>query len=141
MIPLTQSSGPVIQTAPSGSSPDGLLLMLRILMRQCRAKARMEVFTACALLQQLPAQATQAYADALLRSLAQARPDGFVIWPPQTTERSFDESWLLSLMAAIGREDHASVAFLLRRHVPHAYRRSVGWLAAQVAARLPVEIP
>lgn len=134
------------QTLPCPASPrlavaDATLAMVRVLMRQCRAKARMEVFTACALLQQTPSHLAQAYADALLRTLAQALPNGFVVHAPQATERSFDEDWLLALMAAIARNDTASTAFLLRTRLPQPVRRSVGWLAAQMQARLPREIP
>lgn len=124
------------QPCADAPAPDATLVMLRILMRQCRAKARMEVFTACALLQQSPSHLAQAYADALLRTLAQALPDGFVVLAPKSVERSFDEDWLMALMDAIAREDHTSATFLLRARLPQPYRRSVGWLAAQVQDRL-----
>ena len=116
--------------------PDATLVMLRVLMRQCRAKARMEVVTACALLHQRPSHLAQAYADALLRTLAQALPSGFVVLAPQSLDRSFDESWLMALMDTISRDDHASTTFLLRARLPQPYRRNVGWLAAQMQDRL-----
>ncbi len=116
------------------------LAMLRVLMRTCRAKARMPVFEACALLHHRPAESAQVYADALLRSLSQALPDGPTIHQVGARERSFDESWLLALMRAIARDDRASATFLLRARLPLHYRRSVGWLAGQLVARLgPLE--
>lgn len=115
---------------------ESTLVMLRVLMRQCRAKARVEVFTACAFLQQNPSHLAQAYADALLRILAQALPSGFVVHAPQSAERSFDENWLMALMDSIRRGDQSSTDFLLRARLPHSVRRSVGWLAAQMQERL-----
>jgi hypothetical protein len=125
----------------SAAAKDATLVMVRVLMRQCRAKARMEVFSACALLHRNPSQQAQAYADALLRTLAQVVPSGFVVHAPQAIERSFDEDWLLALMGAIARDDTASTTFLLRARLPRHVRRNVGWLAAQMQARLQLEIP
>jgi hypothetical protein len=110
--------------------------MLRLLMRTCRAKARLPVFEACAMLYNAPSQSAQVYADALLRVLAQALPTTPVIHSLAAPERSFDENWLLALLAAIRRNDQTSARFLLRVRLPVHYRRSVGWLAAQLVDRL-----
>jgi hypothetical protein len=115
------------------------LSMLRMLMRTCRAKARLEVFEACALLHHSPNQSAQVYADALLRALANALPRPPVIHAMNSDEYSFDERWLLSLMSAIARDDQASARFLLRTRLPLHYRRSIGWLCAQLVARLEPE--
>ncbi|MGP9789761.1 hypothetical protein [Roseinatronobacter sp. NSM] len=112
------------------------LTLLRVLMRQCRAKARLEPFEACALLQNAPHEGAQPYADALLRVLVQGLSHGPVIHRVGAPERSFDESWLLALMDAISRDDRASTAFLLRARLPLHLRRHVGWLAAQMMQRL-----
>ncbi|MBR3369247.1 MAG: hypothetical protein IKG52_01305 [Rhodobacteraceae bacterium] len=113
------------------------LTLLRVLMRQCRAKARLEPFEACALLQNAPHEGAQPYADALLRVLVQGLSHGPVIHRAGAQERSFDESWLLALMDAISRDDRASTAFLLRARLPLHLRRHVGWLTAQMMCRLP----
>lgn len=112
------------------------LALLRVLMRKCRAKARVEVFETCALLLHAPDQGAQAYADALLRVLSGALPVGPVIHGVSASEQSFDESWLVSLFSAIRREDSASVAFLLRSRLPLHLRRPVGWLAAELVHRM-----
>ena len=112
------------------------LMMLRILMRKCRAKARVEVFETCALLLHAPKEGAQDYADALLRVLSAALPKGPVIYYATAQERSFDESWLLALFAAISRADHPSTSFLLRARLPLHLRRPVGWLAAELVERM-----
>ncbi len=116
--------------------PDPGLALIRVLMRTCRAKARVDVFQTCALLMHAPQEGAQEYADALLRVLAQALPQGPIIHAVNAPERSFDESWLLALFAAITRADHGSVAFLLRARLPLHLRRPVGWLAAELVARM-----
>lgn len=121
-----------LETTPN----DPALSMLRLLMRTCRAKARLPVFEACAMLSDTPSQSAQVYADALLRVLAQALPTPPVIHALAAPERSFDENWLLALLTAIRRGDQASARFLLRTRLPLHYRRSVGWLAAQLVDRL-----
>lgn len=115
---------------------DPALVLLRVLMRKCRAKARVEVFEACALLLHAPKEGAQDYADTLLRVLDSALPKRPVIHSVTAQERSFDESWLLALFAAISREDHASVTFLLRARLPLHLRRPVGWLAAELVERM-----
>lgn len=117
-------------------APEKTLILLRILMRTCRAKARIEVFQTCALLLNAPKQGAQDYADALLRVLSTALPAGPVIHSVTTPDRSFDERWLLSLFDAILRQDHASASFLLRSRLPVHYRRPVGWLASELLERL-----
>lgn len=112
------------------------LLLLRVLMRKCRAKARVEVFETCALLLHAPKEGAQDYADALLRVLSSALPKGPVIHSITARERSFDESWLLALFAAIARDDRVSVTFLLRARLPLHLRRPVGWLAAELVSRM-----
>lgn len=114
------------------------LTLLRMLMHQCRAKPRVDVFETCAFLLNAPKQDAQDYADALLRSLTSALPKGPVIHTIGATERSFDENWLLALFAAIRRTDHASASFLLRARLPLHLNRPVGWLAAQLVRRIPV---
>lgn len=121
--------------APHHNQPPALAL-LRVLMRQCRAKARVEPFEACALLHHSPDQGAQAYADALLRILGAALPNGLCIHAVNAPERSFDENWLLALTEAVARDDAPSAAFLLRSRLPVHLRRNVGWLVSQLVARV-----
>lgn len=112
------------------------LVLLRLLMRQCRAKARVEVFETCRLLLHDPREGAQDYADALLRILSTALPKPPVIHDLRAQERSFDENWLMALFAAIARDDRASTTFLLRVRLPFSLRRPVGWLAGQLVLRM-----
>lgn len=112
------------------------LVLLRVTMRKCRAKPRVEVFETCALLLHGPDQGAQAYADALLRVLSGALPVGPVIHDVSAAERSFDESWLVALFDAMRREDTASATFLLRSRLPLHLRRPIGWLAAELMRRM-----
>ncbi|SDW28960.1 hypothetical protein [Roseicitreum antarcticum] len=121
--------------APRHSQPAALAL-LRVLMRQCRAKARVEPFEACALLHHSPDQGAQAYADALLRVLSTALPNGLRIHAVYAPERSFDENWLLALTEAVARDDASSATFLLRSRLPVHLRRNVGWLVSQLVTRI-----
>lgn len=88
------------------------------------------------MLQNAPYEGAQPYADALLRVLAQGLAHGPIIHHSGALECSFDENWLLALMDAISRDDHASTAFLLRARLPLHLRRHVGWLTAQMMQRL-----
>lgn len=117
-------------------SKDPTLVLLRMLMRKCRAKARVEVFETCKLLLHAPDAGAQDFADALLRVLGSALPKAPVIHSITAPERSFDESWLLALFSAISRADHASATFLLRARLPLHLRRPVGWLAAELVGRV-----
>ena len=130
---LALSPLPDLTAAPA---PDRALVLLRLLMRQCRAKARVEVFETCRLLLTCPREGAQDYADALLRVLGQALPGGPVIHHLRAPERSFDENWLLALFAAIARQDQASTTFLLRARLAQPLRRPVGWLAAELVRRM-----
>lgn len=123
-------------STPSAPGHTPALTLLRLLMRQCRAKARVEVFETCRLLMHNPREGAQDYADALLRILGQALPKGPVIHDLRAQERSFDENWLLALFAALGRDDHSSATFLLRARLPLHLRRPVGWLAAELVQRM-----
>ncbi len=120
---------------PQHAQQEPALVLLRVLMRTCRAKARVEVFETCALLLHAPQEGAQDYADALLRILGSALPSGLIIHSVKAQERSFDENWLLALFAALERDDDASTSFLLRARLPLHLRRPVGWLAAELVRR------
>lgn len=123
---------------PVALAQDPALSLLRLLMRQCRAKARLEVFETCRLLLHSPREGAQDYADALLRILGASLPKAPVIHDLRAQERSFDEEWLLALFAALQRDDHCSATFLLRARLPLHLRRPVGWLASELVQRMAV---
>lgn len=131
-----QNTARARNTAPIPLAQDPALTLLRLLMRQCRAKARLEVFETCRLLMHSPREGAQDYADALLRVLSTALPKGPVIHDLRAHERSFDEEWLLALFAALQRDDPCSATFLLRARLPLHLRRPVGWLAAELVQRM-----
>lgn len=131
-----QTAAYASRNAVAISAHEPALLLLRVLMRQCRAKARVEVFETCRLLLHDPREGAQDYADALLRILWTALPKPPVIYDLRAQERSFDENWLLALFAAIARDDRASASFLLRARLPLSLRRPVGWLAGQLVLRM-----
>ena len=133
-----QTAAFVPQTASISGTLEPTLALLRLLMRHCRAKARVEVFETCRLLLHSPREGAQDYADALLRILGTALPKGPVIHDIRACERSFDEDWLLALFSALQRDDHCSVSFLLRMRLPRHLRRPVGWLASELVQRIPV---
>lgn len=134
--PAMPNLAPAYDLAPAALPQERTLTLLRLLMRQCRAKARVEVFETCRLLLHSPREGAQDYADALLRVLGTALPKGPVIHDIRAQERSFDEDWLLALFAALQRDDHCSATFLLRARLPLHLRRPVGWLAAELVLRI-----
>jgi hypothetical protein len=109
---------------------------LRVLALTCRAKARLDLHQACAMLSICPEQAAEAYADTLLRSLS----DGFgrapLLHQPGARELSFDEAWINALLSAHLRNSPESAVFLLASRLPRHVRRQIGWLAARLAERL-----
>ncbi|SHG65759.1 hypothetical protein [Marivita hallyeonensis] len=109
-----------------------LLNTLRLVGRQCRIKARADLFKACAVLSCDNTVSLTSYAETLMRSLSQALGMMPVLHAPGEDEISFDETWLLGLAKAIAREDRTSTDFLLRSRVhPHA-RRHCGFLMAAI---------
>jgi hypothetical protein len=125
-------------TAPMPAPiPPGVAL-LRVLAPACRAKARLDLFQACAMLATDRDQAAQAYADALIRTLEQGLGRPPVLHRAGSAELSFDENWLGALFAAEARGDAASFAFLIDRRLARAAARQIGFLVAGLARRLPV---
>jgi hypothetical protein len=105
---------------------------LRLVGRACRAKARQDLFQACAVLSCDRTVAHTAYAETLMRCLSQALGKQPILYLPGEAEVSFDEAWLLQLASAIAAEDTHSTEFLLRSRVhPHA-RRHCGFLMKSI---------
>ena len=91
-----------------------LIAMLRLAALECRAGPRVD-------LQECAATAPDAGAEdlalALARALVGATDRRVVLWRPGAEGLSFDETWLTSLAAALGRGDADSVRFLTGRRV------------------------
>jgi hypothetical protein len=117
--------------------PSGIA-MLRVLAPACRAKARLDLFQACAMLSLDRNQAAQAYAEALVRTLAQGLGRLPVLHRAGSPEMSFDEAWLAALFAARERGDDDSFTFLIRRRLACGHERHIGFLVAALAERLAV---
>lgn len=112
---------------------------LRRLFRVSRARQKLDLFEACAILAAAPGRATTALAEALLRSLETSLGRAPVLYRPGEAMLSFDERWLLGLLAAARRGDEASMHFMLRARLPHHARRQTGWLIWQLAKTAPTE--
>lgn len=106
---------------------------LRFVGRECRAKAREDMFRACAVLSCDKSVSAMACAETLMRCLSQALGKLPVLHRPGEAEVSFDEAWLLQLAKAVAGDDRSSTDFLLRSRVhPHA-RRHCGFLMRSIA--------
>ena len=127
-MPVTAPARPVAR-----SEADPRLDWLRRIAGRCRCTARADLFRACAVLSADRAAAAEAYAEALFRAMPMGR---LSLYRPGCSERSFDEAWLIALLDAAGRDDHASLAFLMARRIPPHARRHVGFLVASVARQL-----
>jgi hypothetical protein len=139
VMPQVTSTSPAprhAEPAPAAIPPG--VALLRVLAPACRAKARLDLFQACAMLSLDRDQAAQAYAEALVRTLAQGLGRLPVLHRAGTAELSFDEAWLAALFAARARGDDDSFTFLTRRRLARGAARQIGFLVAALAARLPV---
>jgi hypothetical protein len=94
------------------------------------------MFHACAMLSADRMAATQAYAEALLRVLAQGLGKLPVLHRAGSAEMSFDEAWLAALFDAHARADRDSFTFLIRRRVAPLALRHVGFLIGALADRM-----
>ncbi|QBF30467.1 hypothetical protein CFI11_04465 [Thalassococcus sp. S3] len=118
---------------PVAASLLPLLNHLRLTALGCRCAARADLFEACALLSSDKGQARDAYAEALIRCLGQALDNPPLFFRPGVSEVSFDEAWLMRLVAAFQGDDTASAAFLICSRVPKVHRRNLAFLAHSVS--------
>lgn len=114
------------QATPSVGALDeasrGRLALLRICAVECRAARRLGLPEARAQLAACSEVDAPAYAEALVRTLPEALGRRLEIRQPGATTPSFDEAWMLALLAATDRRDAPSVAFLLRsRAMPRSW--------------------
>lgn len=118
---------------PMNAADHSLLEHLRVMALECRAASRADLFEACAILAVEKPKAREAHAKTLIRTLSQILGKAPRFHRPGVAELSFDEDWLLALSRAVRREDHDSIAFLLRSRVPHSARRSLLFLMSMVS--------
>ncbi|MEM8579992.1 MAG: hypothetical protein AAGF50_02190 [Pseudomonadota bacterium] len=134
MTALRMGKDPVRAVAPYMPSDEErrFLNLLRLVGRDCRAKARADLFQACATLSVDSSAAKMAHAEVLMRCLSQALEKTPIFYRPGEQSLSFDEAWLLQLASAIARGDTDSRTFLLHsRIVPHA-RRNCAFLVSAI---------
>lgn len=141
---LPQSTASTVSSAQprdvTGPMPSdqARLEWLRRIEARCRSMPRDDLFRACAMLGGDGAKlALDSLATALFRTLPRVLPSGRLqLYQTGARERSFDEDWLLSALAAAGRGDTDSLAFLLARRVPAHARRQVGFLIGTLSRAL-----
>ena len=121
------------ETTPTDRTSAAFLNHLRFTALGCRAKARTDLFEACALLAIHRKRSPAAHADALMRCLDQALGKAAIMFRPGTTEISFDEAWLLQLATALSRQDQASSTFLLHSRTDRQYHRHIRFLVAHIS--------
>ena len=94
-----------------------LLEAVREHARQARSLPRIDMFKACELVQFDIELVTPEIINIFVRSLPQAfgRPTHF--FPTGTSELTWDEKWLISLILAVSRADYDSVNFLIKTSV------------------------
>lgn len=112
-----------------------MLNRLRWVARRCRSAARVDLFEACAILSTDRDVADTAHAEVLMKSLSQVLGKAPVFYRPGVGEVSFDEAWLMRVMAALRSDDDASLVFLLRSRVRPSACRNLGYLIRSVSER------
>lgn len=116
--------------------PAQALSKLRRLALKCRARRRLDLFRACQMLSEDRKEAGIAFADALIRTLSQGLGRSPVFFRPGAHEVSFDERWLMSLIAAARDDDEPSFEFLIRSRLARHTHRPTAFLARNLALRL-----
>lgn len=112
--------------------PD-MLHRIRRAAARSRARARLDLFGACAMLSTDRDIAGRAYLDTFLRTVEQGLGRAPVIYCEACPQMSFDESWVLALLDAHRRGDRDSFAFLLCSRLSRAARRHIAFLIAGMA--------
>jgi hypothetical protein len=117
---------------PRGAS----LERLRALAVRCRAARRLDLLRACQMLSGDTGEAGTAFAAALIRTLSQGLGRPPVFFKPGSREVSFDERWLIALVAAVQKPDESSFEFLIRSRLARHTHRPTAFLARNLAMRL-----
>ncbi|WP_432256507.1 hypothetical protein [Limimaricola sp. AA108-03] len=111
-----------------------LLAQMRLSALRCRSRSRIELAQACAMVGTRRDIPPETVLDALIRTLGEALGRSPRFYRPTARALSFDESWLLRLIAALRDDDLISATFLLHSRVPAQVRRSLVHLVARVAS-------
>ncbi|MDJ1008470.1 MAG: hypothetical protein QNJ13_11660 [Paracoccaceae bacterium] len=141
--PLTLVSGPAVPAvAPPRKLPAvretstdfpaevrGCLGPLRLAALGCRSAARFDVFDGCARLAGASAPSAEEVARTLVRALPEALGQRPVLHRPGVGALTFDEAWLLRVLAARCAGDDHTLAFLLNSRVAPAMVRQIAFLA------------
>lgn len=112
-----------------------LLNIVRLKALRCRSAARTDLFRACAVLSLCKETAWDAYAEALVRCLAEATGKRLILHRPGAQEHSFDEAWLLRLIMCAREGDEDSFGFLVRSRVRASAQRNFSFLIRALVAR------
>ena len=106
-------------------SSDELMLIeaVRDHAKQARSLPKMDVFKACELVQFDIELVTPDILSIFVRSLPQAFGRSTHFFPAGTLELSWDEKWLISLVAAVSRADYDSVHFLIKTGIKPIHQR------------------
>lgn len=113
-----------------------LLDRVRRLAMDCRLAPRLDADRYCALLRAEKGPAGAAHLSGLMRLLPIALGRRAVFHRPGAREMTFDEAWLLRLVASIRAGDRDSVAFALASRVPRHLRAPIRFLAEGLANAL-----
>lgn len=113
-----------------------LLNTLRFHAATCRAKARVDFFHACLLIDPKAEATDTARLEMVLRVMGDALGNTPIFFRPGEPELSFDERWLIAVISARIQDDSDSFEFLMRRRVSHDKRRLFGALIAGLADQI-----
>ncbi|MEM6422820.1 MAG: hypothetical protein AAF698_09545, partial [Pseudomonadota bacterium] len=101
---------------------------LRARALRVRVAPRVEPFHFCALIEADPHREAASYADALMHVLPQAIGRPILFRRPGIQSPSFDEAWVLSIVASAQRGDEASLLFALASRCAAPFRRPIAFL-------------
>ena len=100
-----------------------LLEAVREQAKQARSLPKMDIFKACELVQLDIELLTPEILSIFVRSLPQAFGRSTHFFPAGTTELSWDEKWLISLVSAISRADYDSAHFLIKTCIKPSHQK------------------
>ncbi len=135
MVPQTvpQVSWDVSDTDVPETGEMSLINHLRFVGMSCRAKARTDLFQACALLSADKSHSLHTHAEALMRCLNEILGTRAVFYSPGTVELSFDEAWIARLATSVAHGDESSTAFLLHSRAPKIHHRDLRFLISRIS--------
>lgn len=134
-MPAAQFQSRFADTAPQSAAPIDWVRLnyIRIQYARSRCAPRLDLFRACTMITPDPAVGLEICTDALVRCLGQALNRMPVFYRPGANTFSFDEAWLLRVLAAVQYDDHDSLTFLVARRVSPPQRRAFVRLVRLVA--------